>query len=88
MAALPKGVQWPSIGVVGMVGGIGFTMALFIAQLAFPPGQLLETAKLAVLCGSALAGVLSLAAGYRILKEQRAPGAATSDPEAEASTTR
>jgi NhaA family Na+:H+ antiporter len=45
-AALPTGVQWSEISVVGLVGGIGFTMALFIAQLAFAPGPLLETAKL------------------------------------------
>src|SRR5207247_5850466 len=67
-AALPSGVRWSHISVVGMVGGIGFTMALFIAQLAFGPGPLLETAKLAILCGSGLAGILSLFAGYRILK--------------------
>ena len=68
VAALPSGVRWSHISVVGMVGGIGFTMALFIAQLAFPPGPLLEIAKLAILCGSGLAGILSLLAGYRILK--------------------
>ena len=66
-AALPTGVQWSQIAVIGMVGGIGFTMALFIAQLAFPAGPLLETAKLAILCGSALAGVLSLLVGRRVL---------------------
>jgi NhaA family Na+:H+ antiporter len=65
IAALPNGVRWSHIGVVGMVGGIGFTMALFIAQLAFSPGPVLETTKLAILCGSGCAGVLSLFAGYR-----------------------
>jgi Na+:H+ antiporter, NhaA family len=69
-AALPRGVEWSHISIVGMVGGIGFTMALFIAQLAFPAGPLLETAKLAILCGSGLAGVLSLLAGHRILKTE------------------
>lgn len=49
---------WSQIGVVGAVAGIGFTMALFVAQLAFPPGALLETAKLAILVGSALAAVI------------------------------
>ncbi len=86
MAALPSGVRWSHVSVVGMVGGIGFTMALFISQLAFPPGPLLETAKLAILCGSVLAGVLSLFAGYRILKTDHGPGIATTDAEAEAST--
>jgi Na+:H+ antiporter, NhaA family len=86
VAALPKAVHWAQISVVGMVGGIGFTMALFIAQLAFPPGPLLETAKLAILCGSGFAGALSLVLGYRILRPDSAPGAATTDAEAEAST--
>jgi NhaA family Na+:H+ antiporter len=85
-AALPSGVQWSHVSIVGMVGGIGFTMALFIAQLAFPAGPLLETAKLAILSGSGLAAVVSLFAGYRILKVQQIPGAAASESEAEAST--
>ena len=41
--------------LVGLVGGIGFTMSLFIAQLAFPPGPQLDTAKLAILVGSLVA---------------------------------
>jgi len=49
--------------LVGLVGGIGFTMSLFIAQLAFPPGPLLDTAKLAILVGSAAAIVVGLAFG-------------------------
>jgi Na+:H+ antiporter, NhaA family len=86
VAALPKGVQWLQITVVGMVAGIGFTMALFIAQLAFPSGPLLETAKLAILLGSGFAGALSLVVGYRILKMEHVPGAATTEAEAESST--
>ena len=38
VAALPRGVTWPQVGVVGVVAGIGFTMSIFIAQLAFPTG--------------------------------------------------
>jgi NhaA family Na+:H+ antiporter len=49
--------------LVGIVGGIGFTMSLFIAQLAFPPGPLLDTAKLAILVGSGIAMVLGLVFG-------------------------
>ena len=86
MATLPRSVRWPHIGVVGIVGGIGFTMSLFIANLAFPPGPLLETSKLAILCGSVLAGVLSLLVGARILKSNAAGDAITA-AEAEASTT-
>jgi NhaA family Na+:H+ antiporter len=86
IAALPSGVQWSHVSVVGIVGGIGFTMALFIAQLAFPAGPLLETAKLAILCGSGLAAVLSLLAGYRFLRIDPPQGTATTEAEAEAST--
>lgn len=77
---------WSHVSVVGIVGGIGFTMALFIAQLAFPAGPLLETAKLAILFGSALAGVVTLIAGYRALKVGNDSVTATSESEAEAST--
>ncbi|MBA3394355.1 MAG: Na+/H+ antiporter NhaA [Deltaproteobacteria bacterium] len=49
--------------LVGLVGGIGFTMSLFIAQLAFPPGPLLDTAKLAILVGSGVAIVVGLVFG-------------------------
>jgi len=88
VAALPNGIHWADVGVVGIVGGIGFTMGLFIAQLAFPPGVLLETAKLAILCGSGLAAILSLLAGYRFLKRHPHPGAALTEAEAETSTLR
>jgi len=49
--------------LVGVVGGIGFTMSLFIAQLAFVPGPLLDTAKLAILVGSGVAMLGGLAFG-------------------------
>lgn len=52
-----------ALTLVGLVGGIGFTMSLFIAQLAFPPGPLLDTAKLAILVGSAAAIALGLGFG-------------------------
>ena len=88
VAALPSGVKWSHVSVIGIVSGIGFTMALFIAQLAFPAGPLLETAKLAILCGSALAATVSLFAGSRVLSTNMKAGAATTDVEAETSTTR
>jgi Na+/H+ antiporter NhaA len=43
-------------------------MSLFIAGLAFPEGQLLQTIKLAVLSGSALSAVVGLALGRLLLK--------------------
>ncbi len=49
--------------LVGIVAGIGFTMSLFIAQLAFPPGPLLDAAKLAILVGSGVAMVVGVIFG-------------------------
>ena len=51
------------VALIGLVGGIGFTMSLFIAQLAFPPGPLLDTAKLAILVASATVAVAGAAFG-------------------------
>jgi NhaA family Na+:H+ antiporter len=63
IAVRPTGVAGSGLAVVGVVAGIGFTMALFIAALAFPPGPLLETAKLAILVGSVVAAAAGLALG-------------------------
>jgi NhaA family Na+:H+ antiporter len=60
LAVLPAGVRWRDVLVLGAVAGIGFTMSLFIGALAFPDARILETAKLAVLCGSVMAALLAL----------------------------
>lgn len=85
LAAAPRGVGWGQVSAVGVAAGIGFTMSLFIAQLAFPAGPLLETAKLAILVASAVAGVLALVVGRLVLRPPGA-GAARTVAEAEAST--
>ena len=86
VAALPVGVRWLEVLVVGVVAGIGFTMALFIASLAFPDKALLEVAKLGVLAASAVAGLAGIAAGHLLLAPAAPPGAARDAAEAEAST--
>lgn len=68
VAAMPRGVTWPQVSIVGLAAGIGLTMALFIAQLAFPPGPVLETAKLAILGASASAGILGFLVGRVALR--------------------
>ena len=61
LAALPTGVAFRHIVGVGMIGGIGFTMSIFVSELAFAdrPEQLLM-AKTGILIASLLAGI----AGY------------------------
>ena len=67
LAVLPEGVNWRGIFIVGAVAGIGFTMAIFIAQLAFTDPTLLGIAKLAVLTATALAAALGLGGGWFLL---------------------
>jgi len=55
-ASLPGGVAWRQIVGVGVLAGIGFTMSLFIADLAFGSTNELETAKVGILAASVAAG--------------------------------
>ena len=61
VASLPRGANWPALIGVAVLGGIGFTMALFIAGLAFPAGsphaELLDAAKVGILAASLLTGL-------------------------------
>jgi Na+:H+ antiporter, NhaA family len=87
LASLPRGVSWGQTSVVGVVAGIGFTMAIFIAQLAFPGGgSVLEAAKLGILAASGFAAVAGLVLGRLVLPKQVAAEAAQTVAEAESST--
>jgi Na+:H+ antiporter, NhaA family len=57
LAAMLDGIGWRQIVGVGMLGGIGFTMSLFIANLAFGEAPALETAKVGILVASVVSGV-------------------------------
>ena len=63
LCALPAGVRWSHMVLLGLLGGIGFTMSIFIANLAFESLPLLAAAKFAVLVASALAATLGLLLG-------------------------
>ena len=71
IAATPEGVSWRQLHGAGWLGGIGFTMSLFIASLAFGEGPLLTMAKLGILSASLIAGLT----GWVLLRTQ-APCAA------------
>jgi NhaA family Na+:H+ antiporter len=87
LAALPRGVGWRGLVVVGCVAGIGFTMALFIGALALADPEMLAGAKLAVLVGSAISGVLGLVLGLKLLPKIRPPEITQTTPhDAEHST--
>ena len=74
-ADLPAGVAWRHVHGAGWLGGIGFTMSLFVAGLAFDSPAALDTAKLGVLGASVCAGLV----GYTLLRRRpraAAPAAA------------
>jgi NhaA family Na+:H+ antiporter len=61
---LPEGLNWKTIVGVGFLGGVGFTMSIFITLLAFENEMLISNAKLIIMLASLLAGSL----GYVFLK--------------------
>jgi Na+:H+ antiporter, NhaA family len=71
IAALPEGVNWLMIVGAGFLGGIGFTMSLFVAGLAFLGSPLLDQAKLGVLSSSVVSAIIGLMLVSRALASQK-----------------
>lgn len=86
IASLPRGITVRHLLVLGVVAGIGFTMALFVGQLAFNSPDLLAAAKLGILIASGIAAVLGIGLGYFLLPKTTLPGAALTADEAASST--
>ena len=61
---LPKEINWKSVIGVGFLGGIGFTMSIFITLLAFNDFTIINNSKITILVASLLSGVI----GFFILK--------------------
>lgn len=70
--SLPPGVTWAGVLLVGLLAGIGFTMSIFIATLAFADPALLGAAKLGVLLASLAAACLGLCWGVLQGRRDRA----------------
>ncbi len=64
LAELPPGIRWNAVHAVSWLGGIGFTMSLFVAGLAFPDGGLVDESKLGIFAASLAAGI----AGWILLR--------------------
>ncbi len=63
--ALPAGVTWAQVAGAGCLAGIGFTMSLFVTDLAFNDETLMATAKVGILAASLASGVV----GYLLLSK-------------------
>ena len=64
ISELPRGINWRHVYGAGWLAGIGFTMSLFISDLAFPDSPLVDVAKIGILAASVIAGVV----GWLILR--------------------
>jgi NhaA family Na+:H+ antiporter len=60
ICSLPSDVKWSNIVGIGFLGGIGFTMSIFIGILAFDNQGMIDTSKIAILLGSFIAGAIGL----------------------------
>lgn len=69
----PPGVSWKAVTGLALLAGIGFTVALFVVELAFTGGPLADQAKVGIFIGSFVAGVL----GWWILRRVYRPDDAT-----------
>ena len=69
-AELPTRVNWKVMLGAGCLGGIGFTMSLFIAALALE-GELLDAGKLGTLAGSTLSAALGLLLLFLVLPSRK-----------------
>jgi NhaA family Na+:H+ antiporter len=67
---LAPGVSWGGVCLIGLLAGIGFTMSIFIAMLAFSDEGSLKAAKLGVLLGSLVAATLGLGWGVNYVRRQ------------------
>ena len=70
IASLPKGLKWKHILGTGMLAGIGFTMSIFVAILAFDNPAYVATAKIAIITASLISAVVGLIYLKMILKRK------------------
>ncbi|PAF53975.1 Na+/H+ antiporter NhaA [Helicobacter sp. 13S00482-2] len=60
IASRPEGVTWGHIMGAGMLAGIGFTMSMFVSNLAFSHPESMEVSKISILIGSLISGVIGV----------------------------
>ncbi len=69
IASLPRAIAWRHVFGVAWLGGVGFTISLFVTDLAFEAGPVADAARVGILVGSVVAGSV----GYLVLKATLPP---------------
>ena len=72
ISRLPSDLNWKSVLGVSFLGGIGFTMSIFITLLAFSDGEHIDNAKIMILVSSLVAAVIGLLYLKTVLKSKNA----------------
>ena len=85
-ADLAEGVTWVGVAAIGIIAGIGFTVALFVTELSFEQEVLLTQAKVGIFFASLIAGVAGLLALRMAVGSSGGAGAASAEPAREASS--
>jgi len=67
ITTLPSDISFKQLAGAGLLGGIGFTMSIFITLLAFQQNEIIEQSKIAIMCSSVIAGLV----GFIVLKSVR-----------------
>jgi NhaA family Na+:H+ antiporter len=65
--SLPEGISWSHIWGVSILAGVGFTMSIFISDLAFNSAELISQAKIAIIVASLLSGIFGFVVLRRVL---------------------
>lgn len=73
ICSLPEGLRWKHIAGIGILAGIGFTMSIFVAMLAFNDITDVETAKISIMIASLIAAILGLIVLKMILSTKTQP---------------
>ncbi len=71
ICALPSDIKWKNIIGAGMLGGIGFTMSIFVTLLAFDDAMIIDQSKIAILLASSISGILGFTWLILTLKKSR-----------------
>jgi len=69
IALLPGAIAWRHVAGIAWLGGIGFTISLFVTELAFEAGPIADAARIGILLGSVVSGL----AGYLVLRATLPP---------------
>lgn len=87
LAPMPESANWKMMASIAMLGGIGFTVSLFIANLSFSGlgehgAYLLDHSKIGIVVGSLLSGILGFLLLHKFLPREVQVGASTDESDA------